>query len=74
MNIISFSKSFGVFGVHLDCIGAFAFGFGFNFFPQTVGFGFSLGPLVVSVTYTKPGTHQCVDGSCSHAPQQAAQQ
>lgn len=65
MNIISFSKTFGRFGFHFDIIGALALGFGLNFFHSTVGIGASIGPFVVSLTYTQPQVGECPGGHCA---------
>lgn len=65
MNIISFTKTFGLWEIHFDIIGALALGFGVNFFRSTIGAGISLGPFVLSVTYTQPYSADAQPSACS---------
>lgn len=69
MNIISFQKTIGRFTLHFEVIGALALGFGLNFYHSTIGFGFSLGPFIGSISYTKPEVGECPGGVCHlHEP------
>lgn len=69
MNIIAFQTTFGRFTFHFEVIGALALGFGLNFFPNTIGFGISLGPFIGSISYSKPNVGECPGGVCHiHEP------